>query len=223
MSFRVRSICLLSFAAFAASAALAATLVGSGRSATEERAVAGFSGIVLSLPARVDVIQGAGEGVRITADDNVLPEIESVVERGILKLRLRHRLDSIRNAKVFVRVSAKRLESLSVAGSGEIHAPALEARRLAVAIAGSGDVRLAGRAEALEVNISGSGSVAASKLDTQRAKVSIAGSGDAVVWARAALAGNVAGSGDIRYYGDPAVEKSIVGSGTVRRVGAAPT
>jgi uncharacterized Zn-binding protein involved in type VI secretion len=224
MTFRAASTALLTLSLMTAAAtALAATLTGSGRSVTEERAVAGYTGIALSIPGRVEVVQGATEGIRITADDNVLPEIESVVEGGILKLRFRKRLTSVNKARILVIVNAKTIESLAVAGSGDIHAPALTARRLAINIAGSGDVKVAGRAEALDGSIAGSGDLDAGKLDTQRVKVSVAGSGDAVVWARQALKVSVVGSGDIRYYGDPTVERSAVGSGSVRRLGAAPS
>jgi len=220
--FRHASIALLPFCLLATSAALAASLSGSGRSVTEERAVSGYTGVALAVPAKLDVVQGVTEAVSITADDNVLKEIESVVEGEVLKLRFRQRFASVTNVRIRITVSARAVESLAVAGSGDIHATRLETRRLAVKLAGSGDVKLSGRAEALEVSISGSGELDASKLDTKRAKISVAGSGDAVIWAREALTVNVAGSGDIRYYGDPSVEKTIVGSGSVRRLGAAP-
>jgi hypothetical protein len=223
MSHRSLSIIALALFGFAASPfSAAATLVGSGRSATEERQASGFSGIALSLPARVEVVQGATEGVTLTADDNVLAEIEAVVERGILHLRWRNRTDLVTRSKIRIAVRAKSLESLSVAGAGDFHVPAIATPRLAVKISGSGDVSVAGRADELEVRISGSGDVKAGMLETRRAQVSIAGSGDATVWARQALKVSVAGSGDIRYYGDPSVEKSIAGSGSVRRLGAAP-
>ena len=51
------------------------------------------------------------------ADDNVLPEIERVVERGILKLRFRQRFTSVNNARIRVILNAKAIESLAVAGS----------------------------------------------------------------------------------------------------------
>jgi hypothetical protein len=222
MRLRTASTAFVCLALFAAATALASSLTGSGRSITQDRAVTGYSGIALSLPAQVEVVQGAAEGVRITADDNVMPEIESVVEGNVLQLRYRRRFDSVVNAHIRITVNAKALQSLAVAGAGGIRAPALDARRLAVSVAGSGDVKVGGRAEALEANLTGSGNLDAGKLDTQRTRVSIAGSGAAVVWARQALTVNVAGSGDIRYYGDPAIARSIVGLGSVRRLGAAP-
>lgn len=101
-------------------------------------------GIALSLPGRVEVVQGATESIRITADDNVLPEIQSVVEGGILKLRFRDRFTSVTNARIRVIVNAKAIESLAIAGSGDIRYygdPLVERSLL-----GSGNVRRLGAA-----------------------------------------------------------------------------
>jgi hypothetical protein len=197
----------------------AASITGSGRPATEERKVAGFSGISLSLPARVDVTLGTAEGLTITADDNVLPEIETVVEGGRLKLRFRHNMGYNGKLAIRIQVAAKQIEAIAIAGSGDVFAPALTGSRLAVSISGSGDARVGGTVASLDVSISGSGDVDASKLDVQQAKVNIAGSGDATVWARKTLKVNVVGSGDVRYLGDPEISRNIVGSGSVRRAG----
>jgi hypothetical protein len=223
MSIRAVRLAFVALSLLAASAALAASLTGSGRSVTEDRALSGYRGISLSIPGRVEIVQGAVEGIRITADDNVMPEIETVVENGSLKLRFRKSMSLVGKSTIRIAVSARNIEAIAVAGSGDVHAPALASPQLVVNIAGSGNVHLGGRTETLNVNISGSGDLGASKLDTQSVKVSVAGSGDAVVWARKTLTVSVAGSGDIRYYGDPAVTRSVVGSGSVRRLGAAPS
>ena len=216
----------LAFAAAAlaaASLAQAASITGSGTPATQQREAAGFTGIGLALPGRVEIVQGAAEGVSVTADDNLLAEIETVVERGVLQIRWRSRNMDVRTrSDIRVTVNARTVESIAVAGSGDVSAPALASKQLAVRISGSGDVKLAGRAESLEARISGSGDIKASRLETERAKVHIAGSGDATVWARKALEAHVAGSGTVRYYGDPSVSRHIAGSGSVRKSGDTP-
>jgi hypothetical protein len=207
----------------AATLAAAATLVGSGRSVTEERKVTGFTGIALSLPAHVNLVQTTVEGLTVTADDNVVPGIETVVESGVLHLRFRKGTTYTAKSPIRINVSAKAIDSIAVAGAGDVNAPGVHAGRLVVTISGSGDVRLGGRVEALDVRISGSGDVDAQRLDAQDATIALAGSGDVVVSARKALKANVAGSGDIGYYGDPAVRKAVVGSGSVRRLGPTPS
>lgn len=194
-------------AAAAALVALAApagaeTVTGSGRPATQSREAKGFNAVELAIPGKMEIVQGNKEGVTLTADDNLLNEIETVVERDALRIRFRRGVNARTHAPIRVTLHAKTLESIALAGSGDVH--------------------LGGKAESLHVRISGSGDVRAGKFETQRAQVSIAGSGGVTLWAKQSLDVSVAGSGDVRYYGDPAVAKKIAGSGSVRRAGATP-
>jgi hypothetical protein len=67
MALRAASTALLALALMTGAAgALAATLTGSGRSVTEDRPIAGYTGIALSIPGRVEGVRGATEGIRIT-------------------------------------------------------------------------------------------------------------------------------------------------------------
>jgi len=215
---------------------------GSGTIKSESRAVSGFTGISLALDALVDIKQGNAEGVTIEADDNILPLIETVVENGTLKIRPTAPHTSFSTGKLKLIVSAKTLDSLAIAGAGDMRADALKAAALKVKIAGAGDVRITsleagdlsvkiagsgdfvagGRAASLHASVAGSGDIRAGDLDAKAVEISIAGSGDAIVWARETLNVKVAGSGDVKYYGDAEVKRSIVGSGSIKRLGAAP-
>jgi hypothetical protein len=234
----------LALALLAAPSAFAGAtpVVASGKVASESRPAPAFTGIDLSLPGKVEVTQGSPASVTVDADDNLLPEIETAVEGGKLKIRFRRPVNVAGKATLRVKVTAPRIDSLAVAGSGDIVAgtltgPALslsvggsgdvsvadvQVEALRVAIAGSGDVKAAGRATELAAKIAGSGDLEAARLDCRRATVSLAGSGDATVWASESLEVSIAGSGDVRYHGDPKVRKSIAGSGSVTRLGPAP-
>lgn len=190
--------------------------------ATQQRAVSGFTGLGLSIPARVEIVQGEAEGITLSGDEAVLAEIVTEVDGSTLRIRWKDGVEPRSYRRIAISVKAKAIDSIAISGSGEVLAPALQSKRLAARIAGSGEIRVAGRAEALEVRISGSGNVDASRLETMRTTVRIAGSGDAMVWAREALDVNVSGSGDVRYYGDPRLGQRIAGSGSVRRAGASP-
>lgn len=215
---------------------------GSGTIKSETRAVSGFTGVALSLDALVEIQQGGSEGVTVEADDNLLPLVETVVENGTLKIRAATRIASLSTRNMKIIVYAKTIDSLAIAGSGEMRAETLKASALKTSIAGSGDIKIksldagaltvkiagsgdfgaAGRASSMGASIAGSGDIKAGNLDTKAVEVSIAGSGDATVWARDTLKVKVAGSGDVKYYGDAEVKKSIGGSGSVKRLGAAP-
>ena len=208
----------------AAPFAAAETVTGTGTAATETREVRGFHSVGLSVPGKLEIVPGDAEKLTLSGDDNILPLIETVVDRGELRIRFKERgsINIRTRTPLRMTLTAKALDQLAIAGSGDIVANSLDAKSMKVSISGSGNVTLAGKASELEVHISGSGDVKAGKLASQAARVSIAGSGDATVWARETLKVSVAGSGDVRYYGDPAVQRSVAGSGSVKRVGAAP-
>jgi hypothetical protein len=234
------TLCLL--AAGPAPAFFDTTVVPSGKVATESREARGFTGVSVSVPATVVVRQGEPASVSVEADDNLLPEIETVVEASTLKIRFKRGLDIRGRATMRVLVVGPVIEALSVAGSGDILAESLRAKSFAISVSGSGDVRIArleadslkasiagsgdikvaGKVTTVSASIAGSGDLEASRLEAARAKVSIAGSGDVAIWARETLDVSTVGSGDVRYLGDPVVKKSTIGSGSVKRLGPAP-
>lgn len=218
------------------------TVSGSGTIKSETRTVSGFTGVAVSLSGDVEVRQTGTEGISIETDDNLLPLIETVVERGVLKIRPVEKNTNLRTKNMKIVVNAKTVESLSVAGAGDLRADQIKSEKLKLSVAGSGDVRIktlevdtlnasiagsgnvliGGRANMLDSSIAGSGDLKAGKLETKTAKLSIAGSGSASLWAKETLKVSIAGSGDVKYYGDAQVSKSVAGSGSIVRVGTAP-
>ena len=222
--------------------ALAETVTGSGQMLSETRAVSGFTGVQLEGSMRLVVRQSTAESVQLRADDNLLPLIETVVERRgsqpTLVVRWK-RWTTIRDSgDVEVTVDVITLNALSTSGSGTIEGASLSTETLRLAVAGSGDIRLndlsaktlnaaiagsgdilvAGRAPELKVSIAGSGDADLAGLVADDVKVSIAGSGDVAVHADQSLSVSIAGSGDVRYGGRvTAVKSSVVGSGDVSR------
>ena len=193
----------------------------------ETRDVGAFRAFALAAPVEVDLAFGERESVTLEGDEKLVAKLEVVVEDGVLKLRTRRGMEWNwqlgRSETVRARVTAKRLEAVSVSGAGDIRVAELRGESMALAISGSGDIDVAGgRVGDLNVAISGSGDIRTGRLEAQRVNVSISGSGDATVWARQSLSVKVAGSGDVRFYGDPAVQSRIAGSGEVKRLGASP-
>ena len=213
---------------------------GSGRRVDEARATGSFSAIRVNGPIDVVLKSSGREQATVHFDDNLLTFIElRVVQEAVPTLDIRilpgAAFKSARPPRVTIELRS--IESLSVRGSGDVHADALRNKVLAVAIAGSGDVKIdaldadvlgvsisgsgdfaaAGRADEQGYSIAGSGDVNASELIGQTVKVRIAGSGDVRVHASQLLDVSVAGSGDVIYRGDPVVRKSVAGSGEVRR------
>jgi hypothetical protein len=209
----------------------------------ENRDVHGFTGVALAAPIKVELVQGDTESLVLEGDEAALAELETIVENGVLRIRTRTREEPRSLSKVRARVGAKAIESLRIAGSGDITAASLRAGTLKLGISGSGDMRLpglavasldvsiagsgdivaGGKADTVTTSIAGSGDLKAAKLEAREVSVHIAGSGDAAVWARQSLGVSIVGSGDVRYYGDPAITRTILGAGSITRAGASPS
>lgn len=229
----VNTICLLAFMPFAAQAA---SIAGSGTAATEVRQTGEFRGIAQRGSIDVEVRQGA-TAVSVTADDNLLPYLETVVEGGTLQVRWKSGTSLRGRVSAKVSVATPKLQSLASSGSGDFrveafNAPALKVTLsgsgdvsfnalatddLAITISGSSDVRGNGRATRLSIGISGSGDVKLGEMKSDEVSVRIAGSGDAEVNAAKSLDVSIAGSGDVLYSGDAALKTRVAGSGTVRK------
>ncbi|HEX8403643.1 MAG TPA: head GIN domain-containing protein [Duganella sp.] len=215
---------------------------GNGKIVKQNREVGHFSAVATSIGGDVEIRQGNTEGVTVETDDNLQALVETVVEKGTLRIRPAKKNLSLETRNLNIVVMARTLERVSVAGSGAVAADKLNAERmqfdlggsgelnvrelraesLAVSLGGSGNLNVGGNVKRLQISIGGSGEVQARKLAARDAAVSIGGSGQATVWATKALSGSVAGSGGIGYYGDPALSQNILGSGSIKRLGAAP-
>ena len=217
-------------------------VTGSGQITKVQRAVQGFKGIDLEVPAQVEVIQGEAEGVTIETDDNIAPMIETVVENDQLKIRQAKRGSGIKPSSLKITVQARTIESMAISGAGSFQVDRLKGGSLAARISGSGDIRIgaldvdnltlaisgkgdftaAGRSDAVRIAISGSGDVNTANLAAKNVKLGISGAGDATVWATESLTVSISGVGDVGYYGDAAVTQSVSGSGRIKKLGTKP-
>jgi len=213
--------------------------------ATENRSVGEFNAIALGGAMNLTVRQGSPASVQVSADDKLLPQIETVVESGrsgpTLQLRMKREQGGFSSwssrGAIKVTVVTPQLSGLSTAGSGDIRLEAfktpalqlsiagagnavlngLDTEELGVGISGSGDVRGDGRAARLNVSIAGSGDVRLADLRGDEVSVKIAGSGDAAVNAQKTLKVSIAGSGDVIYTGEATVKSSVAGSGSIKK------
>ena len=220
-----------------------ARVVGSGHLATETRNVSGFHAVNLESSGDVVITQGDTEGLTVEAEDNLLPLIVTEVDgKGVLRLGFKPHESIQITRKITFKLSAKLINSLTIEGSGDVHADSLSvqdngkfaasvpgsgnisvgkltAGSVQASLEGSGDIKLAGVADSQTVSIDGSGKYETADLHTRTAQVSINGSGDAKLSASAELKVEINGSGDGGYYGKPGVKQSINGSGEVKSLG----
>lgn len=211
---------------------------GSGTVTESARNPGAFSKLNVQGPLTVNV-RGAGQNaVRVKADDNLQPLIETQLSGDTLQIRIQPNNRVQTRNPIVIEVDTTQLDEVALAGSGTVNVEAVRGSRfkaavagsgdvtlkavdvgqLSLAVAGSGDMRAKGRAQELSASVAGSGDLHLYELVAQNATVNVAGSGDANVHVSGALKANIAGSGDIRYKGQPTVSRSVMGSGDITAV-----
>ena len=206
----------------------------------DNRQVEGFNRIVFCGPGLLDVYQHDTESLSIDAPRYVLPNIESTVVDGTLKLGLkRTRVVDIGMYKEIVAyvVTLRDLTDLVVRGTGKVLIPDLDqdhvrfelsgngsitvheltADTIESRVNGSGMVKLAGDIEHQSIDLHGAAVYSASDLVSDSANVNVTGIGTVGVSVNQLLSARIIGAGTVTYSGYPEVDKQIVGKGAVRR------
>jgi hypothetical protein len=154
-------------------------VLGSGRLSEETRQVKDVHEVALAGPGTLHIEVGRTEALRIEAEDNLLPYLETKVEGDRLRIGVRQGV-SLRNTRpIHVYLTVKNLEAILLSGSGKIVASDLQASAFAVFITGSGQVDLDDlQASNVRLKISGSGDLSLGNLQAATLDVDITGSGD---------------------------------------------
>ncbi len=189
---------------------------GSGVRAETTRETADFHAIELALAADVTVRVGEPTSIRLSGDDNILPDVTTEVSDGVLVIELEGNY-SFQN-DLALSISTPGLDRFTIEGSGDIDIQGVAAERLALEIEGSGSIRAQGNARKLDASIAGSGEMVLTELSVDEAELSIDGSGSMCVRVDQGLRYSIEGSGDIRYAGDPDLQGDVEGSGSVSRI-----
>ncbi len=192
-------------------------LAGSGTAKTETREVIGFTAISFSGVGQVIVEQTGKESLSITADDNILPLLESKVTDGTLHLGVKSGSSFSPKTPIVFKVGVKDLPKFSVSGAGSADIKQLKTDKLEVTISGVGNVTLSGSADELKAELSGTGSFDGEKFKVKQATVTCSGVGSAVINAADSLDAKVSGVGSIEYLGSPNVKQSVSGVGSVKK------
>jgi len=205
---------------------------GSGIIVTENRNMDNYSSIDLRMQGNVTISADDRFGVQVSADDNIISEINTFTRKGTLIISNNK---NFRNATIDIHVSLPSAEKISVNGSGgivvgdllqgeEMHfrvggsgsiTAAVDAEKIYSTIAGSGSLNLSGKAYLQNIQVSGSGTVNSFKLNTSVSHVQVNGSGNSLISVDEHLEVKNNGSGNVLYRGNPRKELVMRGSGKV--------
>ena len=155
------------------------TISGSGDRIDETRPVSGFTGVELATPGTLTIVVGEKEELRIEAEDNLIPYIETGVRSGRLTIKTREGVNLRNTQPLRYYLTVKDLDTIVISSSGDIEAPDLEAERFSVAIRSSGNLDIGDlAADALTVKLSSSGDMRMGMLNAGILKVEINSSGN---------------------------------------------
>jgi hypothetical protein len=216
----------------------ARTVDGSGVAATESRPVGDVTDVTLSGVGDLTIVRGAVPALRVTADDNILPALETRTSGRKLTLRPRSWTGLKPKTKIAYTLVVPHLDALTVSGAGAARADRVagdsltvkvsgagravlrdvEVSELTVDASGSGAAAVGGDAGRLVVRVSGAGRIDAAECRAAGAEVRASGSGTAGVWATDALDARASGSGTVKYRGAPDLTRKVSGAGRVLRL-----
>lgn len=214
---------------------------GSGKVITETRKVSGFQSIEVSYPAQVFITQGKAESLKIEAEDNVMPGLQTRIKNGVLEIyyNVEEGKEVSPTKLVKVTIVVKDLQKVNFSSAGELTIDGLKTDELKVSLDGAGNLKLndldtrnfnvnlsgaghmtvSGTADDLQLEISGFGGFDGGELHSKNADVSMSGAGSTTVWVDDTLKAEISGAGSVSYYGDATVDKNIDGVGSVKHLG----
>lgn len=209
---------------------------GNGNSIKKTRNVGSFDGVAVAGSFDVYLVAGDEGKLDITVEENLESYLITEVSNGTLKIKWKNGVNIRTSSKTEVTVHFKSINSLAMAGSGDIEGKdiikgnslevavagsgdikvEMDVEELETAISGSGDIELSGSATAFEAAVSGSGDVDAYDLKVEKAELKISGSGSIGANVEKEIVARISGSGNIKYKGNPRIEDiKVSGSGNV--------
>lgn len=209
----------------------------------DERQVRNFNGVAAGGPIKIIIKMGNTEGLRLEGDQDAIAQLDVKVKEGILVIEPKTKWNDwskkFNNAKVTAYITAKKLTSLTMSGSGmmTVEGPINGSELVATlsgsgsikgtanlssdfvgVVSGSGSLNFDGKADESNITISGSGSFNGKGFSVNELSTQISGSGSVNIQVEKELDAVISGSGSVNYSGNARVEKTTVGSGRVRKV-----
>jgi hypothetical protein len=211
---------------------------GNNEVTTENRNSGNFSGVSSFGSFNVYVANGPFS-VKIEAESNILPYIETFVEDNTLKVRTRKGVWLSTNKDVKIFITAPRFTKIHSVGSGDIIGQSkivdssridlhvsgngkinldVDAPEVVAELTGNGGVYLKGQSRFFDCKLLGNGNLKAFDLMAEETKVHIMGNGDAEVYASVKLDVSLTGNGTVHYKGNAQPSTHITGNGSITQV-----
>jgi hypothetical protein len=212
---------------------------GNEQVTTEDRQVSGFTGVSSHGSFDVYVKVGSPASVKIEAESNLLPYIETFIDNNVLQIDTKDEVWLRPRRSIKVYVTAPRFNKIHSNGSGDIIGQSqisdssrldlrvtgnghinldVDAPEVVAELTGNGGIQLKGQSKNFDCNLTGNGNLKAYDLMAEDTKVKILGNGDAEVYASVKLDVTVGGNGNVHYKGNAQPSTHITGNGSITQV-----
>lgn len=211
---------------------------GNGNVTTENRTAGNFEEISTSGVYKVVLQQGSTNSIKVEAENNLLPYIQTEVSGNELEIHTKrgYSIDPTKDITIYITIQqVKKLSASGASGynsvgtiksdhlelsfSGATNAKLdLKARKLEAGMSGASKLELSGSCDEVEYRVSGAGNIAALELQAQQAEIGISGSGEAKVNVQKKLDVSISGVGKVKYKGEPAISQSVSGMGRISKI-----
>ncbi len=174
---------------------------GSGNMSAEDRNVSGFHGIDVGGVYQVEITAQKEYSVRIEADDNLLPLIQTEVNDGILKIESERRISP--KSKIRIIIGAPNIDNLEVSGVASVTLNDIKNEGLTIDSSGASKIKITGETAKLTVDVSGATKIDAEALMTDNANIDASGASKILVNVKGNLRADASGASRITYAGTP--------------------
>jgi hypothetical protein len=186
-----------------------------GPRTTQTRSVGDFDRVSATDGIDVELRTGDAAHVRVTAGEDVIDDIETVVDGGTL--RITGDGDHVFGGERVVRITLPRLVAVEASGGSDVDGAGIRAAELRLTASGGSDLEFDGRVDRLVLTASGGSDAHLSGLDARTVTLRTSDGSDADVSAIERLDADVSGGSDVSYSGSPEITKQVSDSADFTR------
>jgi hypothetical protein len=158
------------------------TIRGSSRVIEETRQIGSIDSVELATIGTLFIEVGDEESLRIEAEDNLLPYIDTEVRAGTLVIDVDPNTNLRNTRPIDYYLTVQELSAIRLSSSGDAEAPDLESDRFEIVVSSSGDL-LMGELDcgSCDIRLSSSGDVDLEAVYGEQLNVRISSSGDLTI------------------------------------------
>jgi hypothetical protein len=158
------------------------TVRGSSRVIDETREVEGIDAVELATIGTLFVEVGDEEALRVEAEDNLLPYIDTEVRSGMLVIDTDPQTNLRNTRSIDYYLTVQELSAIRLSSSGDVEAPDLDAGRFEIRVSSSGNLTMGALScDTCDIRLSSSGDVDLDAVYGERLNVRISSSGNLTI------------------------------------------